>query len=162
MLCHSGCVPPVGPPLAGVGRQRGLRRLFRRHALLILRPWMGPGRVRRRPVTDNWTQRFSEIFRDFVFGDFGGLPGRPRGPDFAKMWPRSVAKFWQSLSKIGALATPFVAKIRFCKMSKFREQNISERFSVYPYRNCSYLNFVLSQVAGLRLEDLPAPEPVDS
>ena len=104
----------------------------------------GPRRIRRRPVTDNWTQRFSEIFRDFVFGDFGGLPGRPRGPDFAKMWPRSVAKFWQSLSKIGALATPFVAKIRFCRMSKFREQNISERFSVYPYRNCSYLNFVLA------------------
>ena len=79
------------------------------------------------PLMDNWTQRFSKIFRDFVFGDFGGLPGRPRCPDFARMWSRSVAKFPQSLSNIGSLATPFVAQNRFCKIGKLREQGISER-----------------------------------
>ena len=44
-------------------------------------------------------QRFSDIFRDFVFDDFWGLPGRPRGLDFAQLWPRSMTKLWQSLTE---------------------------------------------------------------
>ena len=59
----------------------------------------------------------------------------PGGPRFARRWPKIVAKFWQRLLKIGALATLFMAKKLFATTILFMWIFICVVF--LPLSNCA-------------------------
>ena len=77
-------------------------------------------------------ENFGDFQRD-LFGKVWGSPGRPGAPDFTIMWPWTGAKFCEGLSKIGALATPLVARNLFGQNAKTCEPEISE-ISGYSYQ----------------------------